>query len=132
MPRRKRKPIRTTADVIDEMYDLREQYRALDKESEELKRQWAEREEELLAMFDADGIDQSRTDLATASLDETVTASIEDPKRFWRWVKTYDKQYLVQNRVSLPAYREEMESRKEEIPGLVSFTKRTIGLRNRT
>ncbi len=132
MPRTKRKPIRTTADVIDEMYDLREQYRALDEESKELKRQWAEREEELLAMFDADGIDQSRTDLATASLKETVTASIKDPERFWTWAKRYDKHYLIQNRVSLPAYREEMASRKEEIPGLVSFTKRTIGLKNRT
>ncbi len=130
MPRKK-KQIRTTSDIIDEMHQVREEYRALDAESNVLKAKYAELDAELVTLFDVDGINQSRTDLATATLSESVVASIKDPKRFWAWVGRFKKWHLVENRVSNPAYREEMENRKEEIPGLSSYTNRKISLKNR-
>ena len=130
MPKRKIK-IRTTSDVLDEMHDIRTQYRALDEESNALKAQYSELQEELIGLFDADGVDQARTESATASLREEVIARIKDPKAFWTWVGRYKKWYLVQNRISNPSYREEMTKRIVEIPGLESYTKRSISLRDR-
>lgn len=129
MPRTKS---RTSSDIVDEMHDLREQYRALDEESNALKSKYAELGEELLAFFDADGSDMTRTDLATASKKEELVANIEDPKTFWKWVSRYKKWHLVQNRMSNPAYRQEMENRTKEIPGVKSYTKYSILLKTRS
>ena len=127
----KHKKIREIGDVIDEMDDLREEYRALDKESNALKATWKGLEEELLGMLDTMGTDQSRTDQATASLKEEEVATIEDPKKFWTWVMRFKKHYLIQNRISNPAFREEMTNRKDPIPGLRSYVKRSILLKRR-
>lgn len=131
MPRTTRKPIREIGDVIDAMDDTREQYRALDKESNELKSQWKDLEEELLGMLDIAGTDQSRTDQATASIKEEEVAAIEDPKKFWTWAMRFKKHYLIQDRISNPAFREEMTNRKDPIPGLRSYVKRSIALKRR-
>lgn len=132
MPRTKnRRKIREVGDYIDEMHDLREEYRELDKQSNALKSKYEELEEELIERLDVSGTDQGRSDTATASIKVTQTASVKDPKRFWDWVAKYKKFHLVENRVSNVSYREEMLHRKTEIPGLRGFTKRTISLRNR-
>ncbi len=125
------KHVTTSSDLLDEMYEIRENYRALDKESEALKATWKEKEAELITLFHQQGVDMSRSDFATGSLKTETVAKVEDPARFKTWLLRFKHLELLQMRISNAVYRELMEDRQEEVPGLESFKKESILLRKR-
>ncbi len=68
--------------------------------------------------------------VATASLRETVVASVVDWEQFYRYIHRYKNYQLLQKRVSDGVYREIMETRKnKDIPGTKAFTKIALSLR---
>jgi len=119
--------------MIDGIYDIRNEIRALNKQVDELKTQKEEMELKLIDMMDAVGTDQSRSSVATATISETVVPQVTDWDAFWKFIMRNKATYLVERRPAAVAFRETLEQRKgRAIPGVSSFTKRTVGIRVRS
>lgn len=119
-------------DLIDSIFDIRNEIKAANKIVDSLKADKALMDEKLLAMMDAVGTDQSRSSTATATITETVVPQVTDWTAFWKFVFRNKASYMLERRVAAVAFRETLESRKNRpIPGVSSFTKRTVGIRVR-
>lgn len=119
--------------LIDRLLDIRGQITALNKEVDTLKQARDEAEQQLIESMDALGTDQVRNEHATASVTERVVPQVEDWDRFTTFIMRNKALYLLERRPAATAYREMLEQRKgRPIPGVQSFTKRTIGLRSRS
>jgi len=118
--------------LIDQVHDVREQIRGLTKEVNALKTKKEDLEARLLETMDALGTDQSRSKVATATVTELVVPHVEDWEAFYKYITRTKSFYMLERRPAPVAYRETLEQRKgKAIPGVTSFTKRTIGLRAR-
>jgi len=118
--------------LIDDIFDIRNEVRALNKQVDELKAQKEGMELSLIEMMDAVGTDQSRSSVATATITETVVPQVTDWDAFWRYIMRNKATYLVERRAAAVAFRETLEQRKgRPIPGVSSFTKRSVGIRVR-
>lgn len=119
-------------EIIDRLYYIREDMKALNKELDELKAERDQLTQQAIEMMDAQGTDQTRSDLATASITETVVPQVEDWDKFYNFINRNKAFYLLERRPASAAYRDLLESRKgRAIPGVSSFTKRNISLRTR-
>jgi len=118
--------------LIDDIFDIRNEIKALNKQVDELKAQKEGMELSLIEMMDAVGTDQSRSSVATATITETVVPQVTDWDAFWRYIMRNKATYLVERRAAAVAFRETLEQRKgRPIPGVSSFTKRSVGIRVR-
>jgi len=119
--------------LIDNLNSIRERRRELDKKLKAVAEEYKAVEADLLAALDAQGIEQSRGSSATATISENVVPQVEDWEKFHRFLLRNKALYLLERRAAAAAYREMLEQRKgRAIPGVVSFTKRTINLRSRS
>lgn len=123
----------TPNDLVNQLADLRDQIRDKNKELKALKIKRDDLELNLIEVMDNEvGTDQLRTDTITATITERVVGQIEDYDAFIRFMTRNKAFYLLERRISTSAFRELLDSRKgKAIPGLASFTKRSIGLRTR-
>ena len=113
-------------------FDIRNEIKAVNKQVDGLKAQKEEMELKLLEMMDAVGTDQSRSSVATATITEVVVPQVTDWDAFWKFIFRNKASYLVERRAASVAFRETLEQRKgRAIPGVSSFTKRTVGIRVR-
>ena len=127
------KQTKAVGALIDQLYTLRADIRELNNTVNTLKQQKDELELKLIEMLDALGTDQSRSDLATATITETVVPNVEDWEAFYRYVSREKAFFLLERRVSSTAYRDTLQARKgRKLPGVESFTKRTLSLRTRS
>ena len=118
--------------MIDGIFDIRNEIKALNKTVDGLKAQKEEMELKLMDMMDAVGTDQSRSSVATATITETVVPQVTDWDAFWKYIMRNKATYLVERRAAAVAFRETLEQRKgRPIPGVSSFTKRSVGIRVR-
>lgn len=120
-----------TAELIDRLFDLREQKRRI--EAETLKPIETEMEQlrvELIKRFQEEHTQGSFTTKATAKLTETVVPTVVDWDAFHTYVKENDAFYLLQKRVTSPAWLE-LHNAGETPPGTVPFTKFDVSLRSR-
>lgn len=118
--------------MIDDIFDIRNEIKALNKQVDGLKAQKEEMELKLMEMMDAVGTDQSRSSVATATITETVVPQVTDWDAFWKYIMRNKATYLVERRAAAVAFRETLEQRKgRPIPGVSSFTKRNVGIRVR-
>jgi len=118
--------------MIDDIFDIRNEIKALNKQVDGLKAQKEEMELKLMEMMDAVGTDQSRSSVATATITETVVPQVTDWDAFWKFIMRNKATYLVERRAAAVAFRETLEQRKgRPIPGVSSFTKRSVGIRVR-
>lgn len=117
--------------LIDELYEKREKIRKLTKQVDALKLERDELELRLLETMDAQGVSMSRSDLATASVSETVRPVVENWDEFYNWIHRNKAYYMLERRPAAAAYRETMETRKRPIPGVSKFTQRSVLLRTR-
>lgn len=118
--------------LIDDLHATREKIRGLNKEVEALNSQKANLETRLIEALDAQGVTQSRGASATASISETIIPQVKDWDRFYAFIARNKAYYMLERRPAAAAYREALELRKNRpIPGVESFTKRTISLRSR-
>ena len=119
----------TVGSMIDEMWLLREQKRALESEVKVIEKNIAALQEQLLGKMDAEGIKASTGRAASASVTEVITANVEDWDAFWAYIAKNKYFHLVQRRASDPGARELWEQGKK-IPGVVPFKKTNLNLRS--
>ena len=127
MATRKRVPP-TPGAQIDEMWKLRQEKRALDKEVEAIAAKIAEKEAELLESLKANGLDKATGKHASVSISSSVSANVEDWDVFLAWIYKTKNGHLLQRRVADPAWRE-MSEIKGVVPGTQPFTKTRLNLR---
>lgn len=122
----------TVGALIDELYELREQLRMLNKQAKEVGEARDAIEKRLMEAMDAQGVEQSRGAQATATISETVEPQVEDWESYYRFIRRNNAFYLLQRRPAAAPYREMLAQRNgKPIPGVQSFIKRSVNLRTR-
>ena len=120
----------TQGQLIDKLYELREQIRELDRQSQALKDEKSAIEDTLLKELDAQGVQSVSGRKATASISENLVPSVEDWDSFHAFIRKNNAFYLLQRRANPAPYRELMEQRRgRKIPGVTTVTLRTLNLR---
>lgn len=120
----------TQGQLIDQLFELRERIRELDRQSQALKDEKQALEDTLLKELDAQGVQSVSGRKATASISENIVPSIEDWDSFHAFIRRNNAFYLLQRRANAAPYRELMEQRRgKKIPGATSVTLRTLNLR---
>jgi hypothetical protein len=118
---------------VDRLWALREQIRELAKETKELEGQYTDLEETVIARIESEGTDRSSGLKAMATIKIEEVPKIEDADSFWTYVFRNKARHLLQNRVSAPAWRDEVAARKgKALPGVGSFEKKKLSLSTRS
>lgn len=122
----------TVGSLIDQLSEIRDKRRDIAAQDKALSKDYEGLEAQLIALMDAEGLSKSTGKLATASISESMQFSTSGEGADWDTFMAYVAKkkffHLVQRRVSAPAIRELWE--KAPVPGLATFTKREVGLRN--
>ncbi len=122
----------TIGDLIDNLFELREDIRAQNKIIDGLKGEKAEIEAQLMERLDAQGIDKSAGEVATVSISENIVPNVEDWDSFYKFISRYKRFDLLERRAAAAPFRELLEDRRgKPIPGVQSYPKRTLNLRKR-
>lgn len=117
---------------IDNLHELREEIRRTEKDLNALKDKRRILEERLISTLEAQGIEQSRGRVATATISKTIVPNVHDWEEFHQYIVENDAMYLLERRASAAAYRELLEQREgENIPGVQPFEKTTLSLRSK-
>lgn len=117
----------TQGNLIDQIFELRERIRELDRQSQSLKDEKTTLEDQLLKDLDAQGVQSVSGRRATASISENIVPSIEDWDSFHAFIRKNNAFYLLQRRANPAPYRELIQQRRgRKIPGVTSVTLRTF------
>ncbi len=119
----------TLGSMIDELFDLREQRRALAAEDKALSEDARELEAKIIGKLDAEGTDRGASKKASVSISEVEEPNVVDWDKFCTFAKRTGNMHLFQRRVSAPAWRELRALKKSDVPGLECFKKRSLNLR---
>jgi hypothetical protein len=115
-------------DLIDAMYGLRENKRLLEAELKVINEQLDTYDHLIQAKLDEAGTTMAKGLLGSASISEQKVYQIDSSAEFFAYVADNQAWHLVQRRPASNAIRE-LEAMGEEVPGITSFTKRSISLR---
>ena len=115
-------------DMINQLYELREQKRAAKRELDRLNDEYRDLEQDIMAKLDEQGLDLGRGSVATVSISETVVPTVEDWDQVEQYILENEALYLYERRLTATAWRELMQS-GETVPGTKPFTKRALSLR---
>jgi len=127
-----RKPTPSLGAQIDALHDNREEIRKINKQLKLFIEQKEILEQGLLATMAAQDIEQSRGNVATATVSTTTVPNVIDWDSFYAFIKENDAFYLLDRRPATLAYRELLEAREgEAIPGVQPYDRITISLRSR-
>lgn len=118
----------TPGAMIDELFELREEYRRLTKAADLIKQDMAELEFALISGLDNIGLQMGRGGKASASVTEQQVPNVTDWDELEKFIYQNEALYLLQRRVSPPAWRELVEA-GSDVPGTEAYTKRGISLR---
>lgn len=122
-------PVPVVGTLIKKLHAKREALRTLAQKQKKLEEERDDIAERLIAAMDAQGLTKSGGGPATASISESVVPQVEDWDRFHAFIGKTKRYYLLERRPAVVAYRELLELRKgRKIPGVSSFTKRTVRL----
>lgn len=122
----------TLGSVTDQMFEIREQRRALEAQDKELKAQYDSLEKQLIELLDAQGVDRCSGAHVSATITENTQFSFDGEDgftKFMPWMARHKLYHLVQRRLSAPALREIIAT-KGAIPGVVAYQERKVSLRN--
>ena len=145
-------PARATArplpvgTLIDKMWRLREERKALESQAAAKEREIDELEAALMAQMDADGLKKATGSKATVSFTTSVVAQIQGDEgwaQFHAYIKKTGHFGLLQKRVTDTAFRELLLSinnkqadsdvdyfkLKKQIPGTLPFSRKRLNLR---
>ena len=82
--------------------------------------------------MDAEQIGSSAGKSASVSISEVVVPTVKDWDAFYTYINRNKAYHLLERRPTSIAYREELESRNGKLlPGVESFTRRTLNLRSK-
>ena len=131
MPR-KTKETPSIGALTDELYNVREQLRTLSAEERRLTGVRDDLKIRLIQAMKALGIEQTRTQTATATFTETAIGQVEDWDAYFQWEQEMQVPYMRERRLAQAAFREYIEHNGGELPpGVKLFTKEDISLRTR-
>lgn len=114
--------------MIDGLANLRKQKKHYEEELKGVKAEMEELESELITKLTEMGTTSAKTKLATVSVSSTMVPTVENWDDFYEYVKDNDAFYMLQRRVSSPAWRELYEA-GEEVPGTKAFEKISLNFR---
>ena len=122
---------KTLGDISDELHFEREEIRKLGELLERKKKSFKEKEKRALDRMKEAGVLSITGAHATMSVSEVTVPSIEDWKKYYRYIKQHNAFHLLERRPASKAWREEVENRRgKPVPGSKGFEKRTLNLRN--
>lgn len=116
--------------LIEERLAIKAAYDELNRATKEKKRELDAVEFRLLEALDALGTETARAHGHTVAVNESVKGNIADYDEFIEFVRDNDAWFLLERRISNPAFREMLAERDgEDIPGLTAFNRRTVSVR---
>jgi ribonuclease HII len=121
---------RTTPELIDRMFELRDSKRLREAQIKELTSEIDEIKFELIGRFQSDGTEVTATAKATASITETTVPNVTNWDQYYEFIKQEDAFYLLEKRPSTAAWRE-LHNSGQTPPGTAAFVKYDINLRKR-
>ena len=120
----------TLQELITRSKNLRDEAKEYDRLAAQAKSERDEIDVLIIALLDAQGVDSTRTDVATVSVSTTSHPNVDDWDAFTDFVVANHAVYLLQRRVSAKAV-EELIANGDTVPGISFFTKKTLNLRSR-
>jgi hypothetical protein len=119
--------------LIDEMHDIRERRRELAKEEKQLGQEYEVLQASLISSLEATGMTSGASDIASAAIKSTNVANVQDWEVFQKWLRKTNRLYMLERRPAQAAFREYIENSRghKPPPGVVTFEKTTISLRNK-
>lgn len=121
----------TFGAMIDEMYELRNQKSEYESKAKKLKDRMDQLEAAIIIRLDKDETTMSRGKMASAILTEQDIPKVDDWDEYYQYIHDNEAFHLLQRRPATTACREMLEA-GEVIPGVSTFTKRSISLRKIT
>ena len=104
--------------LIDNMQKIRVERAALAKKDKELEDKLNDLEKDVKERLLAEGMDKASGKLATASLKRSLVGNVKDWEKVYAYVKRSGNFQLFQRRLSDAAYREILEKKGADIPGI--------------
>lgn len=114
--------------LISELWHLREDLRNLAKQEKELKAQYTEVKNELLAKLDEQGVSGTKTSVARVHITESQVANITDKDLFWDYVLETQSFHLIHKHPAATAIKELVIIQGESVPGISLLTLRDLSL----
>ena len=105
-------------ETIDQLKTVKEQIKDLNTEVKELKAREDEIARDLMAKMDEAGLKRMANDNATISVATEIVPDPTDWDLFYQYIKDTGQFELLHKRISLPAFRELLQS--QEVPGMQS------------
>ncbi len=121
---------RPIGEEIDALFKLREKIRQMNEAVKAEQRVFDQKEKALMERLDEEQCEGSRGRLASASINEEIVPDVEDWDEYHRYIHRNKAYHLLARRALAAPYRELLAQRKgKPVPGVKSFTKRTLSLR---
>jgi len=114
--------------MIDEYFDLREDYRELAQDLDALKRTMEQIENQIIEALDAQDLGLGRGRRASANITESEVPVIEDIDAFQEYILKHQALHLLERRPAVGAWRE-LRDGGEEVPGIQPLTRRKLSVR---
>lgn len=121
-------PTMPVGEMIDRLWSVREDIRALEAQAKVLEEEYDALEERVKHALDEQKLDAGRGDKATASIIEAEVPKLQDWDRFVTWVRRTGNYQLFERRVAVNAWREVCAKTKRVPSGTVPFVKRKLSL----
>ncbi len=117
----------TTGTIIDKIWELREQKRALEAQVTTIETEVADLTGTLSTQLEKEGLAKATGRKASASFSSNTVANVEDWNEFLAYIYKHKFGHLLQRRVSDVAYRELLDQGKK-VPGVQPFIKKRLNL----
>lgn len=119
---------------IDLAFELRAVRLEFEKQVDEvvsaLKARYKEVEDHIINSFNKSDIEGAKGQLATAGINKTTVAQVEDWEKLWPWIAKQKAWDMVQRRINDKSYRDRLEE-KQKIPGVVPYVVTKLSLTKR-
>lgn len=120
----------TAGQLVDQLFEVREEIRKLNKQAEALSENKTALELRLIEAMEAQDLEQLRGSKASATLTKPLVPQVKDWEKFYTFINKFKMPYLLEKRVSVKIFQELLENRKgKPLPGVDVFEKKTISLR---
>ena len=116
-------------DMIEELHQMREQIRSDEAALKELKKQFDEKQWNVIALMEELGLDQAKSNSATVFVAKDTLPTVKDWEKLTNYIKENDAHYLFQKRITQTAWKELIES-GQEVPGVEPFEQTKLNMRS--
>ena len=119
--------------LIDEMFEIRENKRALTADLKTINADLLDLEHRILETMKVIGTDTARTNKATVTAVNKQNYSVEDYNEFIQWIleSPEDRIYIFTRALNQPAYEELKKINEDILPGTKLFEQEKISMLTR-